>query len=210
MVKLLVNQQNIQVKIEPNELIRGSVYPAQEQTLVKKAENEFDTFVSMRVLSIADLYGGKICAALDRQHPRDLFDIKLLLENEGITKEIRKAFVAYLASHSRPMSELLSPAFIDIRTSYQSNFEGITNLNVSCNELIAIRKQLVTLINKILTDNERNFLLSLKQGEPNWQLMEIENLNQFPAIQWKLLNIRKMDKNKHRLALEKLKTVLEF
>ncbi|MEK6731668.1 MAG: nucleotidyl transferase AbiEii/AbiGii toxin family protein [Pseudomonadota bacterium] len=210
LVKLLVNQQNIQVKIEPNELIRGSVYPAQEQTLVKKAENEFDTFVSMRVLSIADLYGGKICAALDRQHPRDLFDIKLLLENEGITKEIRKAFVAYLASHSRPMSELLSPAFIDIRTSYQSNFEGITNLNVSCNELIAIRKQLVTLINKILTDNERNFLLSLKQGEPNWQLMEIENLNQFPAIQWKLLNIRKMDKNKHRLALEKLKTVLEF
>ncbi len=63
------------------------------------------------VLSFADLYGGKICAALDRQHPRDLFDIKLLSEARGLNEEVSQAFVIYLASHNRPMSELLSPNF---------------------------------------------------------------------------------------------------
>ncbi len=117
-------------------------------------------------VSHADLYGGKICAALDRQHPRDLFDIKLLLENEGITAEVRKAFVVYLASHNRPIHEVLKPNFLDIQAIYKSDFEGMTEDNVSLIDLINTRKQLVEILNSQLTDNDRQFLLSLKMGEP--------------------------------------------
>jgi predicted nucleotidyltransferase component of viral defense system len=101
LVKLYINSHDTQVKIEPNELVRGSVYPVEQRALTPGVQHAFEAFVKMPVLAIEDLYGGKICAALDRQHPRDLFDIFLLLENEGITDAIRKAFVVYLCSHNR-------------------------------------------------------------------------------------------------------------
>jgi Nucleotidyl transferase AbiEii toxin, Type IV TA system len=104
------------VKVEPNETIRGSVFPCEMLDISPQVEEEFGLFMTVQNLSIADLYGGKICAALDRQHPRDLFDVMLLLANEGLTPDIRKAFLVYLISHNRPMAEVLQPnrAGIDI------------------------------------------------------------------------------------------------
>jgi hypothetical protein len=98
------------MKIEPNEVIRGAVYLAEERELTPCAEDLFELSVAAQTLSLADLYGGKLCAALDRQHPRDLFDVKLLLDNEGITAQIRKAFVVYLASHDRPFTSCSTPS----------------------------------------------------------------------------------------------------
>ncbi|MCS0462653.1 nucleotidyl transferase AbiEii/AbiGii toxin family protein [Rhizobium favelukesii] len=49
-------------------------------------------FAEIQVVSFADLYAGKIMAALVRQHPRDLFDIRDLLAAEGISEAIRQAF----------------------------------------------------------------------------------------------------------------------
>ena len=95
--------------IEPNQVIRRTVFPTEQRDLVPAAEETFEMAVSVPTLALADLYGGKICAALDRQHPRDLFDVKLLLDEGGIDEATRKAFVVYLASHNRPMSELLDP-----------------------------------------------------------------------------------------------------
>jgi predicted nucleotidyltransferase component of viral defense system len=210
LVKLFVNSQNVQIKIEPNELIRGVVYPCEKRKIVKNAVDKFGGFVSMQVLSIPDLYAGKFCAALDRQHPRDLFDIKLLLDGEGITDEIRKAFVIYLASHNRPISELLAPNLLDIKHYYDNDFDGMTMIQVSYDELVAVRKRFVNMINDILTENERKFLLSLKMGELKCGLLDIPNIDKFPAIQWKLLNIKKMDQKKHRSAVDKLRDVLNI
>ena len=88
------------IKIEPNLVIRGSIDPTVDKDIAAETEKELGLFASAKCLSVADVYGGKICAALDRQHPRDLFDIKLLLETEGVTEEIRRAFIIYLISHS--------------------------------------------------------------------------------------------------------------
>jgi predicted nucleotidyltransferase component of viral defense system len=81
--RLIVAVGPTRIKIEPNEVIRGVVYPVEERELTRRAEDLFELSVTARTLSLADLYGGKLCAALDRQHPRDLFDLKLLLQNEG-------------------------------------------------------------------------------------------------------------------------------
>ena len=80
-------------------------------------EDLFGMSVRVRTLASAEIYGGKICAALDRQHPRDLFDIKLLLDDEGLTDAIRKSFIVHLVSHDRPMAELLDPNFADLTKS---------------------------------------------------------------------------------------------
>jgi len=89
--RITVAVGSTRIKIEPNEVIRGSVYPAGDRDLTRRAEELFELSVTAQTLSLADLYAGKLCAALDRQHPRDLFDVKLLLDNEGMTDEIRKA-----------------------------------------------------------------------------------------------------------------------
>jgi len=90
---LIVNQNGVTIKIEPNLVIRGTIYETKVMRLSQKAQNLFEMSVSSKTLSSAELYGGKICAALDRQHPRDLFDVHLLLENEGINEQTRKAFL---------------------------------------------------------------------------------------------------------------------
>jgi hypothetical protein len=159
-------------------------------------------------MSIPDLYGGKICAALDRQHPRDLFDIKVLFEHEGITDEIRKAFVVYCACHDRPMHELLSPKRLDIRPVFDKEFAGMTDRPVTCNELEEVRERLVREIGAGLMSAQRKFFVSMKQGEPQWDLLGLPGIERLPALQWKIANIRKMDKSK-RVAMEKkLRAVL--
>ena len=87
--------------------------------------------MTARSLDRAELYGGKIVAALDRQHCRDLFDIKILFEHGGITEEIRTAFVGYLAGHIRPMHELLRPEQKNIEALFRGEFTGMTMVPVS-------------------------------------------------------------------------------
>ena len=208
--KLVVATGQTRIKIEPNEVIRGSVFPPEERELTPRAEHMFERSVTAWVLSIPDLYGGKICAALDRQHPRDLFDVKVLLEKEGMTDKIRKAFVVYLASHDRPMSELLDPNRKDIRQIYESEFAGMTIDSVSYEDLLKARENLIETLRKELSNDEKAFLISLKEGQPKWSLIGIEGIENLPAVQWKLMNIQSMNRKKHAGALEKLKQVFGY
>ncbi len=209
-MRLIVSLGATRIKIEPNEVIRGSVYPAEERELTPRAEKLFELSVTTQTLSLADLYGGKFCAALDRQHPRDLFDVKLRLENEGITEKIRKAFVVYLASHDRPIHELLDPKAKNIRRIYENEFTGMTVDSVSYEDLIAARDILIHTLKNELTSNEREFLVALKAGQPKWNLIGIKGIEDFPAVQWKLTNVRKMNAMKRNELLRKLTRVLEL
>ncbi|HVZ79819.1 MAG TPA: nucleotidyl transferase AbiEii/AbiGii toxin family protein [bacterium] len=197
-VKMTVRQADATIKVEPNLVLRGSIYPPVQEKLCKKAEKEFELSVSTKVLSLADIYGGKICAALDRQHPRDFFDVKLLLEKEGLTDEIRRAFVVYLASHDRPMNELLKPKWKDIKSVFEKEFKGMTLEPVELNDLLETRDELLRLIHKGLKDKEKKFLLSLKDGEPDWTLLDLPNIERLPGLQWKLENIRRMSPKKRQ------------
>jgi len=207
-VKLLVSTNDAVVKIEPNLILRGSVHEPEDRDLCLTAQERSEVFISVQTLSTADLYGGKLCAALDRQHPRDLFDVKLLLDDTGITPEIRRAFVVYLAGHSRPMNELLAPRLQDIGRLYVDQFVGMTRNEVSLDDLLQVQRDLANTLVRALDDAEREFLVSIKRGEPEWDRLGIEHLAQLPAIQWKLINVRKMDPVKHKAALTQLIKVL--
>jgi predicted nucleotidyltransferase component of viral defense system len=211
-IKLFVNFESAMVIVEPNTVLRGTMYPPVGSRIspALKDRTGIDIFMSVPVLATAELYGGKIVAALDRQHPRDLFDIKILLAREGITEEIRRAFVVYLASHDRPMHEVLSPALHDMRTVFVNEFEGLTMEPVSYEELETARAVLLKEIHRTLLDSERRFLLSIKTGEPQWNLLPVAGIENLPALQWKLTNIRRMDKAKHRGQVEKLKEALRL
>jgi len=205
--KLTVGTAEATIKIEPNLVLRGTVFSPEERELSEQAESLFELSATASTLAVADLYGGKLCAALDRQHPRDLFDVKILMENEGITDEIRTAFIIYLASHDRPMSELLEPKLKDFRQVFEQEFAGMAAEEVEHDELVAVRDRLIETIKNTMTDNEKKFLISLKQGQPDWGLMPVAGIDQLPGIQWKLVNIRKMGKKKQMESLQKLQAV---
>ena len=164
------------------------------------------------IVSLADLYGGKICAALDRQHPRDLFDIKLLLEqqglSQGIDRSIFEGFIAYLLSHPRPIAEVMSPRLKDIKKSFINEFNGMTSQAITVDELIVIPEKLIAALKTHFTQQEFDFLLSFKSGKPNWDLAPDSNIANLPAVKWKLININKINGKKKSLAVDKLTHVL--
>jgi hypothetical protein len=208
-VKLTVRVPNVgEVKIEPNTVLRGTIHPTSELSLVPRAVEVFGRSATMRTVSVAELYGGKLCAALDRQHPRDLFDVHGLLQAEVITAEIRRAFVIFLASHDRPISELLSPNRQNIRQVFADQFEGMTVDPVPLAVLEETREQLIHQINRDLTAAEREFLLSIKRLEPKWELLEVPNLEHLPGLKWKIYNLRKMDSKKRSAAEQLLRAKL--
>lgn len=207
-VRLIFHNQKIQIKVDINSILRGYVNPCLELELCKKAQEQFSTYTSVKCMSFEDIYAGKICAALDRQHPRDLFDIKILLENEGYSELLKKTFIVYLVSNKRPISESLSPNRLDIKKVFESDFLGMNFWPVNYDELIDTREKLVKLVNEGLTNKERQFLISLKRGNPDWSLVDIPRIDELPSVRWKLLNIQKMPEEKRSKAIQKLEEVL--
>lgn len=162
----------------------------------------------MQRLDTADLYGGKLYAALDLQHPRDLFDIMNLQAAGEIPDEIRQACIIYLACHHRPITELLVPKRKPIADLFAHHCSSMTERPNELDELEAARTQLFEWVSTALTENERRFLLSIKQGEPDWEQLPLEALDKWPAIRWKLYNIRQMSARSHTAALTRLRDVL--
>lgn len=208
-LRLIVDRQGVKVKIELSPVLRGTVYEPRIIPVSKAVENEFG-FAETLVVDPADLYAGKICAALDRQHPRDLFDIKYLLDNEGLTESLRKALIVYIVSHPRPIAELLSPHLKDISGLYFGEFVNMAEHDVSIIELEATRTTLINTINQSLTSQEREFLISFKRCEPNWKLLGLQGIENLPAVQWKLLNLTNMKPDKHSEAILRLRSILNL
>ena len=205
---LFIRRGDATIKVEPNSVLRGSVFPTETRALCQKAQDLFELSIEARTLSFEDLYGGKACAALDRQHPRDLFDIDILFKNEGLTEKIRKAFIVYVVSHSRPMVELLNPYWSDLRPVFEREFQGMVIEPVTAEELRIVGEQLVSRLHEEITEEEGRFIVSVKEGKPLWNLLGVPGIENLPAVQWKLQNIRRMAPTKHREALQKLRDYL--
>jgi predicted nucleotidyltransferase component of viral defense system len=67
--KILVRRGNIEIKVEVNFVLRGTVYPVSLASLSSKARDTLQGELEIPMASIADIYGGKLVATLDRQHP---------------------------------------------------------------------------------------------------------------------------------------------
>lgn len=193
--KLTVRSSGVQVKIEVTPVMRGTVYEPEVRTVSEAVGDQFG-FAEIQVVSLADLYAGKLVAALDRQHPRDLFDVRDLLANEGITDELRRAFVVYMISHDRPMFEVLRPALKALDAEYAQGFDGMTDEPVSLEDLAETRLTLIAEIVGRMPKEHRDFLISFERGEPNWSLLGLPGVADLPAVKWRQLNLDKLTPKK--------------
>jgi predicted nucleotidyltransferase component of viral defense system len=166
--KLLIAQQKIDIKLEVNLVGRGTIQTPARLMLCDTAQEVYDLSAVINVVPIGQLYGGKICAALDRQHPRDLFDVKHLLENEGFSDEVRRGFLFCLLGSYRPINEVIAPNFQDHRKAMENQFTGMSAEEFSYEDFEETREKLVKVVHAGLTDQDKKFLLSVKNVTPDW------------------------------------------
>lgn len=207
--KLLITTKEASVKLEVNLVGRGLIANPEIMALCESAQRDYEVFCEIQVVPISQLYGGKICAALDRQHPRDLFDVKYLLANEGFTEEIKKGFLYCLLGSERPINEVLNPHLLDQQQAMGNQFEGMTSEPFAYEEYEQVRATLIELVQKSLTAEDKEFLLQFKNLKPVWNRYSYAD---FPSVRWKLHNLEKLkEKNpkKHDQLYAKLKDLLK-
>jgi predicted nucleotidyltransferase component of viral defense system len=206
---LTVGGAGAQVKIEVNPVLRGTVHPVSEMAVKAAVSKEFG-FAEMKVLAFDDVYAGKLVAALDRQHPRDLFDVQLLLENEGISDALFRTFLVYLVGHHGSIPDVLDPLGkkVDFDGLYKGQFEGMTVKPVSLKTLLEVRERLAREIRSRLDDSSKKFLLSVQQGKPEWELLDIEGADQLPAVKWRMQNLGRMSAQAMKKEVARLEKVL--
>ncbi len=205
--KLQIAHQGAQIKIEVNMVGRGLLGEASKLQLCAAAQEEFDAFSAISVVSIGQLYGGKLCAALDRQHPRDFFDVRLLLDNEGFNDEIKQGFLYGLVCSNRPTHELLSPNLIDQQAVFTNQFEGMSSLEFTYVDFENTRSDLIQIIRSRLDDRDKAFLLDFNRLEPDWSYYDFQ---EYPSVKWKIQNLTKLRENnpeKYRKQLDALEAI---
>ena len=206
-IKLVVRTKGlVQIKIEVTPVLRGCVYDPAVMPVSEKVEGEFG-FAEINVLSFADLYAGKIMAALDRQHPRDLFDVHQLLAEEGINDELRSALIVYLVSHDHSPHSLLNPVRRDIAQDYEQNFAGMTTEETSLEILLSARETLINDVTGNMPDHHKEFLKSFYGRKPDWQLLGLKGVDNLPAVRWRELNLDRSGQGTCETLLRKLEAV---
>jgi len=208
LLKHQFERQGVRVIAEVSPVLRSTVLEPVMMDVSSTVEAEL-AYTRMRLLDPRELYAGKLCAALDRQHPRDLFDVKALLEDDGIDASLMDVFVVYLISGNRPIAEMLAPNFVPLEDTYTNHFVGMAFKAISLQDLEEVRVKMVRLIHEKLTEDHKRFLLALKQGEPDWSLLPFDNISDLPAVKWKLRNLAAMSPRKREESINRLAQVLE-
>jgi hypothetical protein len=203
--KLLCTLEKSTVKIEVNGIQRGVIGDVIEMPLCAKAREEFTLYSKARIVPISQLYGGKIGAALSRQHPRDLFDYKYM--DIPVYDEIKQGFVFNLLSSKKPIIELLSPNKINQIKALESQFRGMTDIPFSYDDYEQVRLHLISFVNSNLSDSDKEFFINFENGNPFWDYSGYDTFKDYPSIQWKQLNINKFKQEnpvKHKRGIQKL------
>lgn len=197
------------VKIEVNGIKRGIIGEVEEKELCEKAQKEFKMSCVARIVPFSSLYGGKIAAALGRQHPRDLFDYKYM-EVESFD-DIKNGLLFYLLGSDKPLLESLQPNPVNQKQALENQFKGMSDVPFEYTDFEIARKKLIEQVNQNLSDTDKEFLLSFENGNPEWDKCCAGDLSVYPAIQWKLKNIRTLkdtNSSKFNEGIEKLRKFL--
>jgi hypothetical protein len=194
--KLIVENDKSQVKIEVNTVFRGTVLPIERRPLNARTRDLFGVEFDAPILARDELYAGKLVAALDRQHPRDIFDVWQLYESGGLTDGMVECFVVYLAGHNRPPHEVLFGNDQEIAAEYERAFAGMTEVPCSLDTLLDTRAQMRHELPLRLTARHRQFLSGLVRAEPDWSLTPCPHAAELPALRWKLANLETFRKRR--------------
>ncbi len=188
--KLLCEYRGRQIKIEVNQTKRGVVGgEVVRKAVCDKAQDEFGLYCEADMVPMTQLYGGKIAAALSRQHPRDLFDVKYM---EYPFEQTREGLLFCLLGSDRPIHESFAPSLIDQHDALANQFDGMTDIPFTYDEFEQTRDELIRKVNALVTPQDKSFLLSFESAEPDWNNFEFGYFQDYPSVKWKIQNLLKL------------------
>lgn len=189
--RLVASRGRARVQIETTPVMRGTVHPARNMVVRPRVEDVFG-FASVQVLSFADLYAGKLAAALSRQHPRDLFDVGLLLEDERADQVLWRTFLVYLTCSPKPAWEMLAPRVpADFAATFEAHFQGMTAEPVEAKVLLDVHERLLARVAEWLDESSCTFLRSVESEQPDFGLIGLAHAAELPGVRRKLHNLAK-------------------
>lgn len=206
--KIIASDNNSVVKIEPNYLNRGICFSLNRLPTCEKVQEKFG-FAEINVISKQELFGGKICAALDRQHPRDLFDVSLMLKNNEIDNDIKNGFIIELLCHNRNAYELLNPNIKDRKEIFNSQFSQMTTEPYTYSDHIKTFSKLVSVINQKITQDDRNFIIDFISLKTPIEESRFAFASELPAIKWKIRNLETLRTTQPKKFEELVKTTTD-
>ena len=188
--KLLCEYRGRQIKIEVNQTKRGVIGgDVVRKAVCDKAQDEFGLYCETDIVPMTQLYGGKIAAALSRQHPRDLFDVKYM---EYPFEQTREGLLFCLLGSDRPIHESFVPSLIDQHDALVNQFDGMSDIPFTYEEFEQTRDELTRKVDALLTPEDKSFLLSFESSEPDWEHFEFGYFQDYPSVKWKFQNLLKL------------------
>ena len=206
--RLIASRNRSRVQIETTPVMRGTVHPVRTMRVRPGVEQNFG-FAEIQVLDFADLYAGKLSAALSRQHPRDLFDLQPLLDEGRLDERLWRTFLVYLTCSSKPAAEMLSPPVPrDFDATFTTHFQGMTAAPVTAASLLEVRARLLQRIAELLDSPSRAFLESIEREAPDFALIGLPHAADLPGVRRKLTNMGQRSAAKRTADYEQLKDFL--
>jgi predicted nucleotidyltransferase component of viral defense system len=187
--RLVASRGRARVQIETTPVMRGTVHPVRNMVVRPKVEEAFG-FAEAQVLGFADLYAGKLAAALSRQHPRDIFDVGLLLEDERADQVLWRTFLVYLTCSPKPAWEMLGPRVpANFAVIFEAHFKGMTAEPIEAEVLLDIHERLLARVSGWLDEPSCAFLRSIEDERPDFDLIGLPHAADLPAVRRKLHNL---------------------
>lgn len=187
--RLVASRGRARVQIETTPVMRGTVHPVRSMVVRPRVEEAFG-FAEVQVLDFADLYAGKLAAALSRQHPRDLFDVGLLLDDVRANTVLWHTFLVYLTCSPKPAWEMLAPRLpVDFAATFEAHFKGMTTEPIEVGALLESHERLLSRVAAWLDEPSRAFLQSVEDEQPDFNLIGLPHAAHLPGVRRKLQNL---------------------
>ena len=68
----------------------------------------------------------------------------------------------------------------------------MTDVPFTYEEFEQTRARLIQDVCALMTPADKSFLVSFEQGQPDWDGFDFGYFQEYPSIQWKLMNLRKL------------------
>lgn len=129
-----------------------------------------------------------------------------------VFEEAKEGFLFNVLSSDHPLYETFAPNLIDQRQAMKNQFDGMTDIPFAYDEFERTRNKLVHDVKSMLTEADKDFLLSFESSNPQWNLFDYQYFSNYPTVKWKLQNLSKLKQtNPHKLQeeVDRLKQALQ-
>lgn len=215
--KLFCQLGEARIKLEVNTVNRGIISPVEIMPLCLLAQETFDQFTEARIVPKSQLFGGKIVAALDRQHPRDIFDIHQFLSMNYELFEIKRGLIFCLLSSNRPIHELLNPNLTNKKSAFGNQFDGMSDLDFTYQQFEETRNTLIKKVRDLFSEEDSVFFINFMKGNleglPDGKEGSNDMFLSYPAIQWKRYNLKMLkikNPDKFKKLIENTESILKI